>query len=396
MEPQFIVTQSYFDGTKHHDGGPYTIVLKDDVIASLTQGDHASGQKDVRRTAFTMPGMVEAHCHLFLDGAELDFAKRSTYLKASRADMMRQGRRSLEASLGAGVTLIRDAGDIHGINLALRRELESKPALPGLRCPGPAMRKSRRYGSFMAREVGGDTSIEDLMMTLAPEADEIKVLMTGIIDFEAGQVKGAPQFTLEETLKISQTAKRLGRRTFAHCSGKEGIAIALEAGLDSVEHGFFITREQLETMADKFITWVPTFSPVHFQWLRPELAGWNAQIVENLKQILESHAEALRYAYEIGVPVLVGSDAGSYGVGHGISYIEEIVLMTETGVDLSRVLHSATVLPRKIWDCDPVDIVRGSNAELLLLDSSPFEDIIALTRGGAVYKGGWHDKNPAA
>lgn len=394
MKLELIVVDSYFDGKHYLNKGPYTIALREGVIESIRQGDCSSGCSgsgaDVRRAGFLMPGMVEAHCHLFLDGGELDFAKRSAYLKASREEMMAVGRQSLGQSLASGITLIRDAGDIHGINVQLRRELESATSpQPGVRCPGTAIRKAKRYGSFMAREVTEETSLEEIMSAVAVDADDIKVLMTGIIDFEAGKVKGSPQFSLEETRRIARTAKELELRTFAHCSGEEGIDFAIEAGLNSIEHGFFITREQLRVMADKEITWVPTFSPVHFQWLRPELAGWNAQTVEKLRAILDAHGEQLEYAYQIGVPVLVGSDAGSYGVRHGRSYIEELMLMASTGVDLEKILHSATALPRRLWGCDPVEISVGSRAEFVLLDKSPFDKLAALQRVSAVYKDGW-------
>lgn len=392
MNLQQIVVDSYFDGEHYRNEGPYTLALREGVIESIREGDCTQGGTDVRRAGFLMPGMVEAHCHLFLDGGELDFVKRSAYLKSSREEMMAVGRQSLEQSLAAGVTLIRDAGDIHGINLQLRRELESATSpQPSVRCPGTAIRKAKRYGSFMAQEVTDETGLEEIISAVAAEADDIKVLMTGIIDFEAGQVKGTPQFSLEETRRIALNARALDRRTFAHCSGEEGIDIAVEAGLDSIEHGFFITRQQLRVMADKGITWVPTFSPVHFQWLRPELAGWNVQTVENLKAILDAHGEQLEYAYQIGVPVLVGSDAGSYGVQHGSSFIEELMLMANTGVDLEKILHSATALPRSLWGCDPVDIVAGAKAEIVLLEKSPFDELTALQRVSAVYKDGWYE-----
>lgn len=392
MDRQLIVANSYFDGEKYFDRGPYTIALRDGNLESVMPGDRSKIGDETRRAAFLMPGMVEAHCHLFLDGGELDLNKRAAYLKSSREEMLDVGRRSIAQSLSAGITLIRDAGDIHGINLQLRSELKlNKSPKPTIRCAGKAIRKANRYGSFMAQEVTDEIRIEDVVSEVAINADDIKVLMTGIIDFEAGAVRGMPQFSLDEARRIADLAKSYGLLTFAHCSGVEGINVALEAGLNSIEHGFFITREQLQTMAEKKITWVPTFSPVHFQKLRPDLAGWSEQTVKNLDQILEVHGQQLEYAYQIGVPVLVGSDAGSIGVQHGRSFVEELILMAGTGVALSKILHSATVLPRRVWKCNPVDIVAGSTAEILLLDKSPFDDITALQRVVAVYKGEWHE-----
>ncbi len=391
MQSEQIVAESYFDGSSYHNKGPYTISLVDGIIDSVISGEQLSDNFNITRAGFVMPGMVEAHCHLFLDGGELDFAKRSSYLKSSRENMLSVGRQSMAKSFNAGVTLIRDAGDLHGINHSLRFEQQNNLLpQPIVRSPGTAIRKTKRYGSFMAEEVDGNVTLLALMAEKITNVDDLKVLMTGIIDFEACQVKGAPQFSLNEARCITEVAKANGRKTFAHCSGYKGIDIALKADFDSIEHGFFITPEQLQIMAEKKITWVPTFSPVHFQWLRPELAGWNTQTIENLRTILDAHAVALDYAYQIGVPVLVGSDAGSYGVVHGCSYIDEIILMANTGVSLEKILHSATSLPRQIWDCKSADISPGSKAELSLFEKSPFSDLQALRQIKAIYKNGWY------
>lgn len=389
MELQLIVVDSYFDGETLHNKGPYTLALRGELIEAINVGDFSQKNDQSRRATFLMPGLVEAHSHLFLDGGELDLNKRAEYLTSQFDEMIKVGRRSVAQSLAAGITLIRDAGDIHGINLQLRseRKFHESPQ-PAIRCAGQAIRKAKRYGSFMAREVRDAREIEDVVSEAAIHADDIKVLMTGIIDFDAGEVKGAPQFSLEEARCIAAVARSFGRLTFAHCSGADGINIAIEAGLNSIEHGFFMTREQLQKMAKLAIAWVPTFSPVNFQKERPELLGWSAQTVDKLDRILEAHWKQLEYAYEIGVPVLVGSDAGSIGVRHGLGYIEELILMASAGVKLTKILHSATVLPRKLWHCAPVDIKTGAVAEIVLLDSSPFDDISALERIVAVYKDG--------
>jgi imidazolonepropionase-like amidohydrolase len=302
--------------------------------------------------------------------------------------MLSVGRRALARAYAAGITLVRDAGDIHGINLELRRERRALPG-PGcaVLCPGRAIRNAGRYGSFMAQELAPGADLEALVRAVAVDADQIKVLLTGIIDFKAGAVKGPPQFSLDEVRRIVCSARALGRRTFAHCSGALGIDIALAAGIDSIEHGFFVTRAQLHRMADNAVSWVPTFAPVHFQWAHPERAGWDAAAVAMLARILDDQREQLAYAYRIGVPVLVGSDAGSQGVRHGASYIDELMLMAGSGAPLEQVLHSATALPRALWGCAAADVVEGASADLVLFEQSPFDDLSALRRPLAVCQG---------
>lgn len=387
MHPVHLVVGSYFDGAQYHHAGPYTLTVQNGFIGAICAGETVQEGMPVRRAGFLMPGLAEAHCHLFLDGAEHDLAQRAAYLDAPREAMLAVGRDALRQYHAAGVTLVRDAGDIHGINVQLRDEQRDGPGLPKLLCAGKAIRNAGRYGSFMAQELTDQAGLEHLVRKLATTSDQIKILMTGIIDFEAGEVKGAPQFTLDQTRRIVNEARSRGLRTFAHCSGEAGISVALAAGIDSIEHGFFVTRKQLQIMADKGVTWVPTFSPVFFQWSRPEIAGWSANTVGNLERILDDHRRQLEHAYRIGVPVLVGSDAGSLGVVHGTSCIDELILMAGAGITLAKVLHSATVLPRAIWGCEPVDIAVGRKADLLLLEQSPFDDLSALHRPIAVVRG---------
>ena len=330
-----------------------------------------------------MPGLVEAHAHLFLDGGELDFDRRSAYLNAEVPDMMETARANVTRSERAGITLVRDAGDRYGINHAIRDELRRERAGVAVRSPGLGVKRPKRYGGFMARDVESGGNIEAIVEGIAGTADDLKIILTGIIDFVSGSVKGAPQFDETALCAIVAAAHRRGRRSFAHCSGLEGLEVAVSAGVDSIEHGFFMTRDILGRMADKRIAWVPTFSPVHFQWAHPESAGWDAATIANLRRILDSHLEHVAIAHALGVELVAGSDAGSPGVVHGTALIDELLHFLEAGIPMRDVLRSATSRPRRLWDLAAVNIRPGNAAELVIFEQSPFADPIALRRASA-------------
>ncbi len=394
MNRLIINTDSYFDGHRYHCQGPYRLVIEDRLILNIQQGlcgttDLPEGFADARviNAVFVMPGLVEAHCHLFLDGAELDFSARSEYLKVPFETMLATARTNVGANLKSGITLIRDAGDKYGVNHAIRNEVSNGGAAV-IRSPGLAIRAPKKYGAFMAREVSGSDEIVAAVNEAAKDSDDLKILLTGIIDFEAGAVTTMPQFDMASLTLIVETAAKRGLKTFAHCSGLEGLEMAVSAGVNSIEHGFFMSEALLDRMADKQIAWVPTFSPVHFQWAHPELAGWAPDTISNLRRILDNHFRHVEMAYQKGVPLVAGSDAGSYGARHGSALIDELCFFYEAGLPMQEVLVSATSRPRQLWDCPSNKIVAQNEAELILLRASPFGDQDALRQLQMVYANG--------
>jgi imidazolonepropionase-like amidohydrolase len=374
LKRYLLRTDAYFDGESHHCQGPYTLVVEDGRISRIEKGSIAPelGQSDlaVKQAAFIMPGLVEAHSHLFLDGGVLDFSARNNYLKASAEEMLAVARKNINANLAAGVTLVVDAGDRYGVNQAIRQE----SGLVKVRSAGLALRRPGRYGSFMAREVETRDEIAAAISEIGQSADDLKVILTGIIDFKEGLVKGEPQFDVEELTFIVAQARRQGLRTFVHCSGLAGLEVAVAAGVDSIEHGFFMTADLLRRMAERGIAWVPTVSPVHFQWQRPELAGWDASTVANLRIIVDSHLEHIALAAELGVDLVSGSDAGSHGVCHGTALLDELDFFATAGLSMEAVLRAATCLPRRRWGTESARLAVGQRADFVILEGSPFDD----------------------
>ena len=113
-------------------------------------------------------------------------------------------------------------------------------------------------------------------------------------------------------------------KIMVHANGRLPVEFAVEAGCDSIEHGFFMGGENLKKMADRQIFWVPTAVTMQ------ALAANTPQSGAALK-ILENQLEQMRRARELGVPIVAGTDAGSFGVRHGMALAEELALMLEAG-----------------------------------------------------------------
>lgn len=295
--------------------------------------------------ATLLPGLIEAHAHLFLEGGELDAGKRADYLKLTPPELLVRARERLGRLAQLGISAVRDAGDKDGVGLALSRlyRTEARPLMPYVDSPGAAIHHRGRYGGFMggALEEYGSPR-ECVAARVAAGADRIKLIPTGIINLKKGAVTSAPQMTEAEVREIVAAAASFDRQTFAHASGDDGIERALEGGVDTIEHGFFVREDQLARMRDRNIGWVPTFAPVQIQIHHAGQLGWNGEIVSNLRAILERHAASLVRAHELGVTIIAGSDAGSCGVAHGAGFLHELELMESAGLPSIAVINSAT------------------------------------------------------
>jgi len=293
-----------------------------------------------------MPGLIEGHSHCFLEGAELVADKRAEYQKQDPQTLYEKAEARLRILARLGVIAMRDGGDKDRVGLRLSRltaSTDCPPFTTRVFSPGAGIHRQGRYGSFFGSPLEGHASIDSCVQARVAEgADHIKIVPTGIINFAKGQVIAKPQFSVEEIQQFKKAAHALQKHVMAHASGDIGVGYAIEGGVDTVEHGFFITNDQLDRMRDKGISWVPTFTPVQEQLDHAALMGWTGETLDHLKKILENHARSLQKAIAIGVNVLVGSDSGSCGVAHGTGLLYEMELLENAGMPTIDILCQAT------------------------------------------------------
>jgi imidazolonepropionase-like amidohydrolase len=343
-------------------------------------------QPDLDLPNYTLlPGLIDAHTHLFLEGSELDQEKRSACLKQSSEQLLDQAHPRLEKLLHYGILAVRDAGDKNGVGLALSKLSASpgRPLMPYVNSPGAAIHHRGRYGAFMAEPLEDFASpsacVEARVRT---GADRIKLIPTGIIDFKKGAVVSEPQMTTEEIRECVAAAKTHGKQTLAHASGDTGIDRVIDAAVDTIEHGFFLCDDQLPRMRDRNIAWVPTFAPVQKQLDHADRMGHDAQVRSNLKRILDHHAAALVKAHETGVTIIAGSDAGSYAVPHGLGLLYELELMERAGLPPIAVINAATgaAAKRLAFKENFGQIQPGARTRFILTSHSPLDAVANLQK----------------
>jgi len=380
------------DGVSDHPQRNVDVVFDTKQILAVGEAARDEDPDAVLPNSTLLPCLIEAHAHLFLDGAPINFQQRETYLKESPPWMFDRARARWPKILSHGVGAVRDAGDKYGVGLALAAEAKwyvgNLAATPFIDSPGPAIYHRGRYGAFMGEPIENhETPAACVAARVAEGADRIKLLVSGIINFKVGQVTTPPQMSIEEVREIVAAARQHGRQTFAHASGTDGVEHSIEGGVNTVEHGFFITEEQLKKMRDRQIGWVPTFAPVQLQIDRAKDLGWSDEIVGHLTRIIESHQKMLRRAHELGVTIVAGSDAGSCGVPHALGLLQEMHQMEQAGLPPMAVLKSATgtsaatlAFPEKIGRIAP-----GYRSRFILTRHDPLESVASLQKDKTIF-----------
>jgi len=346
----------------------------------------------VDAVAYTMlPGLIDAHAHLFLEGGELNSDKRAAALELPAAELLTRAQDRAERLVRIGVAGVRDAGDRHSVGLALSRRAACDAAssannlapIPYIESPGAAINHRGRYGGFMSEPAEACASPYDCVEArISAGADRIKLIATGIVDFVYPDRAPAAQMSRDEIAAFVAAAASFGRQTFAHASGDEGIERVIVGGVDSVEHGYFVRDDQLARMADCGVAWVPTLAPVQRQIDHEATIGWSDVVVANLHRIIERHGRSLAAAHAMGVTIVAGSDAGSYGVRHGYGLLYELELMERAGMSSLAVLNAATGVgaarlgyKRKLGRIEP-----GFLSRFILTHHSPLDGVANLRK----------------
>jgi hypothetical protein len=260
----------------------------------------------------------ECHAHMVLDGKNFR-AALERHEKCPDEIFIRE---TLEAYREAGITYIRDGGDNEWTSVRAR-ELAPEYGIE-YRTPIFAIHKNGFYGKIVGRCFDTIAEYRSLIDEVRAEGgDFVKVMLGGILDFGVyPQITGGglPGSWMKEMVHI---AHEEGFSVMAHVNGEEPIREALEAGIDSLEHGFLQTEETLDILAQCGAVWVPTLSPVMNQ------IGDGRFPDEALVAYGQGQMEMIRLALSKGVKLAVGSDAGAYRVMHAKGLEDEIRWMLE-------------------------------------------------------------------
>ena len=255
----------------------------------------------------------ECHAHIIMDGVNYRHA----------IDLHRNGpddnviREHLKIYQDRGITFVRDGGDALGVS-ARAKELAPEYGID-YRTPVFAIHKEGHYGSIVGKNFSTMPEFHKRVLEAKEQgADFIKIMTTGILDFnEHGAITGTP-LDAAEVKEMVHIAHEEGMAVMSHTNGTYGVQVAVEAGVDSLEHGNYMNEESLTMLSESHTVWVPTLVTVR------NLLGDGRYADETLRPIIETAEENVRKAFGLGVKVAPGSDAGAYRVLHGQGIQDEM------------------------------------------------------------------------
>ncbi len=327
-----------------------------------------------------MPALIDAHIHLALCCRNGSFPEADL---TAEEGMQRRVTALYDQLLQAGIGLVRDGGDRQAFNLQARQAAAANPEEIGLRvvATGEALRRHGGYGSFLGRGYRNSAEFNSFLAQAAHSGvDQLKVVLSGAISFsEYGVVKG-PLLPAADLAFIVETARRYNLKIMAHASSAEAVDLAVTAGVDSVEHGYYVRKETLQKMANQQIAWVPTIIPVAAQLSKPQVNNYTSAECAVIRRAYGEQLEKLSLAFKYGVPVGVGTDAGAVGVRHGDNLVSEMELYSEGKVQPSAIIRAATAVNAKILGVEKEagTIEPGKKPYLLAVWGDPLADLATL------------------
>lgn len=266
-----------------------------------------------------VPPFRDSHIHFTVNGRPAPEAG----LPGLRTSLMR-----------SGIFSVADCGHKSARGFEAKRLFAG---LPEVKTSGRALYKKGGYGAFLGLGVSGAAEIVREIRELADSGvDFVKVVNSGIVDpgFPGSVTPGG--FAPEELHVIVEESARHGLIVRCHANSDAAICDAVRAGVNSIEHGFFVSGDTLLMMAEKGVSWTPTVFALHaFSLTQPDR---ERSFIEG---VTDKHLDSIAYAASIGVALKVGTDSGSSNVKHGDSFREELKMFSAAGLSKEEIAAAA-------------------------------------------------------
>ena len=405
---KYIHAGKIYDSNSGEYHSNKTIIISENIISSIEDGFINPKNDKIElidlKTKVLLPGLIDFHVHM-----ESESGGKERYINRfqdSKADVAFKSTVVAKKTLLAGFTTVRDVGG-SGVNIALRNAI-NKGVVDGPRIftsgktiatTGGHGDPTNGYRADLVEDPGPEdgvvNSISDARKAVRYRykngADLIKITATGGVMSMAKNGQN-PQFTEEVMKAIVSTADDYGMHVAAHAHGDEGMYRAVKAGVKTIEHGSIMQERTMKLMREKNAYLVPTISAGEHVAKMAAIPGYYPEIIipKALEVGVQNKASTKR-AYEMGVPISFGTDAGVFPHGDNAG---EFIYWEEIGIPAEYSLKAATITNAKLLNMENFlgQIKKGFLADIIATNESPTKDISTLKnivfvmKDGKVYK----------
>ncbi len=399
--PVVLKAAHLFDAASGKIISPGIVVVRGTKIEAVGAGAKLpDGAKVIDFGDATLtPGFMDAHVHMSGQSSEnyyKDFFDSLYQMPPEQALMATQ---YTKAMVEAGFTTVRNVGDSDYISLALRNAINAGVI------EGPRMLVANYAIGSTGGHADQDPMRPDLIAQAGPihgvcngpeecraavryqmkyGADVIKFMPSGGVLSLADSVD-APELTQDEMNAIVSEAHAWGRKVAAHCHGDTAAKMAIKAGVDSIEHGTFLSEETLKLMKEKGTYLVPTLFATY--WVGKHADEYPPAIAEKARAASKQSQQMFSWAAKTGTKVAFGTDAAVEPHGQGAM---EFSLMTQAGFTPAQALQAATVGAADLLGVmkDSGTLEAGKLADIVVLPGNPLDDIHATEHPKFVMRAG--------
>ena len=394
---------SLIDGLADTPRKTVTIMVDGDRITDIVDGYSAPATGDTvvdLKSATVLPGLIDCHVHLTFEQSPKSYTERF-YLNP--ADYAYHSVVYAKRTLLAGFTTVRDVGDRSGVNLALRKAIAEGwvigPRVFTAGVPigstgghtdpttGLAEELQQKLGQAASVINGPDEARKAVRTRFKEGVDLIKIMPSGgVLSMENSGDN--PQLDEDELRAIVNTAHEYGLKVAAHAHGSEAIRRAVLAGVDSIEHGTFLTDEDMALMKAHGTYYVPTISAGRFVADKAKIDGYFPIVVQaKALAIGPQIQQTFARAYKAGVKIAMGTDQGVAPHGENA---KEFIYMVEAGMPPMKAIQAGTIEGARLIGREKEfgSIEKGKLADIVAVPGDPLADISLLTKVSFVMKAG--------
>ena len=405
-----LINGVLLDGTRDMTPQAGKVVcVEGSKIAAVTDGPVPAGYEPVDLAGrYILPGLINLHVHLPASGKpkkKPSDPKKLVKLITSNGLMRRVGVKLCESyartELLSGVTTVRTVGGVADFDTIIRQKAAAGEILSprvvasnmAVSVPGGHMAGSLAYEARTPEEAAA--YVERIA---AEKPDLIKLMITGgVMDAEVVGEPGVLRMEPSLVKAACDKAHGLGMKVAAHVESPEGVRVALENGVDSIEHGAKPDEEILRLLRERGAFQVATLSPaIPYALFDRSVSHATYEQQENGKVVLEGVIAMARVCLENDIPVGLGTDTGCPYVTHYDMWRELCYFVKYCGVTPAFALHSATLLNARLAGIDSVtgSVEAGKAADLVVCGKDPLADLSALRSLHMVIKDGVRIEHP--